>query len=65
MSHLFLSYSHSDEILADQLQELVESTRAVWRDIHRIQGGQPLWENIERAIGAAKCFLVIVSPDSF
>ncbi len=65
MSHVFLSYSHTDQALANQVQELIEGTIRVWRDTHRIQGGQPIWEDIGHAIGEAKCFLVIVSPDSY
>jgi hypothetical protein len=66
MPHVFLSYSSSDQQLANQLETVIRDAHAdVWRDIHRIEGGQAFWERIEAAIGKARGLLLLLSQNSF
>jgi chromosome partitioning protein len=65
MGHVFLSYAHDDAGLASRVEEVIQSAGAeVWRDVHKIVGGQIIWTRIESAIANSKCLVVLVTPSS-
>ena len=64
MADIFISYSRDDKEFASQLVSTLEGFGwSVWWD-HRIGGGERWDETIEQELDAAKCVIVIWSPES-
>jgi hypothetical protein len=62
---VFVSYSHQDESLANQLIiALRERGADVWQDIEELAPGDNLNEQISAAIRGSDIFLVLISPKS-
>jgi hypothetical protein len=60
---LFLSHSSADDGFVRELREaLADLDQKVWIDSRQLKGGDPLWSEIQAAIGAAVGFAVLVSP---
>jgi non-canonical purine NTP pyrophosphatase (RdgB/HAM1 family) len=59
---IFISYSHEDATHALSIQQALE-IHEVWFD-QRLSIGQAWWEEIERQIARAHCFLFLLSPNS-
>jgi hypothetical protein len=67
MPILFLSYSHADEALRDQLEKHLSSLKregviSSWHD-RRIMAGTDVGKAIDSHIGAADVVLLLISPD--
>src|ERR1035437_10920098 len=67
MDALFLSYSHKDEVLRDQLETQLTMLKrqgviSVWHD-RRLIAGDRGDEGISRQLEAADIILLLVSPD--
>ena len=67
MDALFLSYSHKDEVLRDQLETQLTMLKrqgviSVWHD-RRLIAGDRVDEGISRQLEAADIILLLVSPD--
>jgi hypothetical protein len=67
MPLLFLSYSHADEDLRDQLEKHLsglkrQSVISSWHD-RRIMSGEDVDETIDRHLDAAEVVLLLISPD--
>ncbi len=65
MSDIFLSYSRQDaDFMARVRDHLLAHGWSVWTDSN-LEPGTPAWERaIEQAISAARCLVVILSPDA-
>jgi len=64
-SIVFLSYSHSDRGLAEQLtKDLENKGLSVWRDVEKLSLGADIVETILRAIRESSNFLALVSSKS-
>ncbi len=65
MAQLFISHSSLDDAFVRDLRvALADHGQPGWVDSRELRGGQPLWMEIQRAIGAASAFAVVVSPDA-
>lgn len=61
---LFISHSSQDDDLVRRLRQgLADLGQDGWIDSRELRGGDPLWPEIEAAIGAAAGLAVIVSTD--
>lgn len=64
MSHIFISYSHTDRAYAHQLAEALTARGfAVWYD-DRIDYGEDWWREIDQAINDCVAVIVLMSPDA-
>lgn len=59
---VFISYAHADIQTALAVQQSLD-IHEVWFDNH-LSVGQDWWQEIERQISAAHCFLFLMSPES-
>jgi len=60
---VFISYSHKDAGIVEQFEKMLTSHQiSVWRDKHRIHGGDSVWREIHGAIESAKVGVVFWSP---
>ena len=65
MSHIFISYSRSDIILAGKIvQALADNNLDTWIDWKSIPKGEDWEQEIYRGIEEADAFLFLISPDS-
>ena len=65
MSKLFLSHSSKDDTFVRDLQQaLGELNQDVWIDSRELRGGDPLWSEIQQAIGETSGYAIVVSADS-
>ncbi|MFO0137541.1 MAG: toll/interleukin-1 receptor domain-containing protein, partial [Cyanobacteriota bacterium] len=65
MAHLFLSHSSADDGFVRELRDaLADLDQPVWIDSRQLKGGDPLWGEIQAAIGASAGLAVLVSPDA-
>jgi nucleotide-binding universal stress UspA family protein len=65
MERLFLSHSSQDDAFVRGLQQaLGDLGQDVWIDSRELRGGDPLWEEIQKAIDEASAYAVLVSPAS-
>lgn len=60
---VFLSYPSSERRLAEDLRHRLEHAGLAVFDPARIAVGQPLQEQVEQAVDAAKLFLVLIDPE--
>ena len=64
MSKLFISHSTNDDSLVRELQQaLGDLNQDVWIDSRELRGGALLWPEIQKAIGEASAYAVLVSTD--
>lgn len=64
MGKVFISHSSQDDGFVRELRAaLADLGRYGWIDSRELRGGDPLWPEIERAIGEASAFAVVVSTD--
>jgi len=64
MSHVFISYSHSDTVYAHRLAAELESQGfAIWID-ERIETGDRWFRTITKAILACDAFVVVMTPEA-
>lgn len=62
---LFLSHSSQDDSFVRDIQKtLVDHGHDVWIDSRELRPGDPLWPDIQKAIGEAAAYAVLVSTDS-
>jgi tetratricopeptide (TPR) repeat protein len=65
MSKVFISHSSKDDAFVRELREsLAYHDQDAWIDSRELRGGDPLWPEIQEAIGNASGYAVVVSPDS-
>lgn len=65
--HVFISYSHRDQLLMARLQsQLTRARFPVWIDVNNLRAGTTInWErSIQDAIDAAGCLVLLMSPDA-
>ena len=67
MARVFMSYSHADEELRNELEKHLESLRrqgviSIWHD-HRIEPGEELHQQIAAELQTADIILLLVSAD--
>jgi hypothetical protein len=62
---ILISYSRRDRDTVKQLYaDLAGLGFKLWRDLHDIEGGEPFWEEIKKAIDACESVVLCISPDS-
>jgi len=65
MSKLFISHSsQDDDFVRDLRAALADHGQDGWIDSRELRGGDPLWPEIQKAIGATSAYAVVVSPDA-
>ncbi|HRW03553.1 MAG TPA: HEAT repeat domain-containing protein [Caldilineaceae bacterium] len=65
MSHVYLSYAHSDKDYADIIEaELTERGHSTWRDTSQIENGADWGDAIKAALHDAYAILVLLSFDA-
>ena len=65
MSHIFISYSRSDIVLASKIvQALADNNLDTWVDWKSIPKGEDWEQEIYRGVEEADAFLFLISPDS-
>jgi tetratricopeptide (TPR) repeat protein len=63
MTKIFISHSSEDDGFVWELREaLADHGQEGWIDSRELRGGDPLWPVIEKAIGEASAYAVVVSP---
>lgn len=66
MDKLFISHSSQDDaFMRDLRAALADHGQAGWIDSRELRGGDPLWEEIQKAIEEASAYAVVISPNSF
>lgn len=65
MNKLFISHSsQEDDFVRDLRASLADHGQEGWIDSRELRGGDPLWQEIHRAIEEASAYAVVVSPDA-
>jgi tetratricopeptide (TPR) repeat protein len=65
MTKLFISHSSQDDAFVRELRAaLADHGQAGWTDSRELRGGDPLWNEIRKAIDAASAYAVVVSTDA-
>lgn len=65
MSKLFISHCSKDDAFVRDLRwTLADLKQDAWIDSRELRGGDPLWEEIKKAIEEASAYAVVVSPDA-
>jgi len=65
MTKLFISHSSQDDAFVRELREaLSDHEQDGWIDSRELRGGDPLWQEIEKAIDDASGYAVVVSTDA-
>jgi tetratricopeptide (TPR) repeat protein len=65
MDRLFISHSSLDDAFVRELRwTLADLKQEVWIDSRELRAGDPLWEEIQKAIEDSSAFAVVVSPNS-
>jgi hypothetical protein len=65
MPKLFISHSSQDDAFVRELRAaLADHGQAGWIDSRELRGGDPLWQEIQKAIEAASACAVVVSPEA-
>ena len=65
MTQVFISYSRKDLIFVERLAEdLGAAGLEVWYDLSGLEGGTRWGQEIQNAIDASQCFVVVLSPNS-
>jgi hypothetical protein len=66
MRRLFISHSSQDDGFVREIQQALGNfEQDVWIDSRELRGGDPLWQEIEKAIEEAAAYAVVVSPNAF
>jgi len=64
MSDVFLSYSHTDKIRAEQLFGIIEQRRSVFMDRRRLSPGAKWESELRQELHSARCIVVLWSEAS-
>ena len=65
MTQVFISYSRKDLFFVERLaKDLQTAGLQVWYDLSGLEGGTRWGQEIQSAIEASQCFVVVLSPNS-
>ena len=65
MNHVFISYSHIDTEVADEITNYLESFKIpFFRDVKNIEWGDSISDEVQSALDKSDTVLVIISPAS-
>ncbi|MBN1310823.1 MAG: toll/interleukin-1 receptor domain-containing protein [Anaerolineae bacterium] len=64
MTHIFISYGRQDQAYAQQIKDALDARALPYWIDDRINPGDDWWDEIDRAVAACACIVVIMTPEA-